>query len=855
MTFEYSPYVLPLIVAAFISIIVAVYTWMHRSSNGAYALFLMAVAIFEWTFAYALEIAGINLETKYFWGVVQYFGIAFVPYSWFVFSISYSNLTKLLSRRFLFLTGLIPFITLLLAATTKWHGMIWSGYAIQRNGSFSAIKAVYGLWFWVHFGYSYLVLLAGTALLIRALWRKQGMYRGQIIAMLIGVLAPWFGNALYLTGNSPIPNLDLTPFAFTITVASLAWAIFGFRLMDIAPLARDRVLDAMSDGVIILNPRDNVVDINQSAAQMIGVLVPNAIGKSADEIFQPWTHLVEQVRANLKIEDEISVGEGEARRSYEVRVSPLKDQYGQVTGRMVMLRAAGGDEIPQPRFAAHEPTSRPLDEENRAEIPPSAASNLAEFFMPRLRPDIPLDSRYSPAWSRTLERIFTLVLRIIAFLGLIAAVLVLPGMNLQFAYLVSTIAIIVIFWMLALWRTLKLSLRTTVFVLSLYGLAITEMYNYGYSVEAFIYFVAIAVFGALFDELRGGLATLFISLAVMATFGALIAQRIYHPVGVIGTEVTPEDVGRVFSSLIAYTAVTASLISFITVLLRSLNRAWQTETQTLNLLQQERDLLEQRVQERTQKLHESNESLLLARDQALEASRLKSHLLARVSHELRTPLGSVLGYAELVEGNVYGEITDEQKDVMGKIIESTNYLTGIVNDLLDTAQIETKGLSLKMDFFSPEVLLKQVNERMAVLARNKGLTFETSLIQPFPEKLYGDEKRIQQILDNLCSNSVKFTRSGGVTVRLYQPAPHQWRMEVADTGVGIPKEAQQDIYVPFHQLSSKITHDNRGTGLGLSIVKQIVEIMGGTIELNSKVNQSSIFTVTLPIAQPQEAVL
>ena len=139
----------------------------------------------------------------------------------------------------------------------------------------------------MHFAYSYIILLIGTILLARVLLRRQGMYRGQIVAMLVAVLAPWIGNVLYLTGNSPIPYLDLTPFAFTVTVAALAWAIFGFHLVDITPLARDRVVDSMREGMIVLDVRGNIVDINNAAARMIGVPVANAIGKTAGDVFLP----------------------------------------------------------------------------------------------------------------------------------------------------------------------------------------------------------------------------------------------------------------------------------------------------------------------------------------------------------------------------------------------------------------------------------------------------------------------------------------------------------------------------------------------------------------------------------------
>jgi signal transduction histidine kinase len=212
----------------------------------------------------------------------------------------------------------------------------------------------------------------------------------------------------------------------------------------------------------------------------------------------------------------------------------------------------------------------------------------------------------------------------------------------------------------------------------------------------------------------------------------------------------------------------------------------------------------------------------------------------------------VLGYAELIKDNALGPINEEQKGAVSKIEQSANYLAGLVNDLLDEAQIETRNLSLNMGVFSPVDMLRQVKDRMSILAQNKELTLDADILPPFPNKLYGDEKRIQQILVNLTSNAIKFTKSGSIAIRIYQPVPNHWAMQVADTGVGIPQESQQDVFMPFRQLNNNVTRENRGTGLGLSIVKQIVELMNGTIELKSELNKGSAFTVILPIITPRE---
>jgi signal transduction histidine kinase len=239
--------------------------------------------------------------------------------------------------------------------------------------------------------------------------------------------------------------------------------------------------------------------------------------------------------------------------------------------------------------------------------------------------------------------------------------------------------------------------------------------------------------------------------------------------------------------------------------------------------------------------------LLLARDQALEASRFKSQLVSRVSHELRTPLGGILGFAELLQNQMFGQLTERQNTAITNIVESTNYLTHTVNDLLDQAQVESKSISLHNAYFKPSSLLEKVSTTMSILAGKKGLDFQTEIAPGFPAELYGDENRLQQIMVNLAGNAIKFTSKGSVRVRVSSPVPARWVIEVVDTGAGIPEAEHLTIFEPFRQLSNSITRENRGSGLGLAIVKQLAELMGGQISLQSEVGRGSTFTVTLPI--------
>lgn len=339
MQFQYTPYLLPLVASSILTGLVAFYVWQRRATaSGGLALALLALASAEWSLGYALEIAGADLGTKIFWGKSQYIGIVTVPLLWIIFAYAYSTRGIRLTRRTVILLSMVPLITLVLAFTTQIHGLIWKDVRIRTVGIFSALDVTHGLWFWVYWTYSNILLLVGTIFIFRSFSRTQGLFRRQNMILLIAVLPPWLGNLLYVSGLSPIPHLDITPFAFALSIAVFAWGIFNFKLVKLAPVARDVVVEKMRDGMIVLDARGNIVDINPAVQNALGLSASQAIGQKARDVFHAWPSLVERYENMLEAQDEIVLGGGESQMWYELRMSPLFDRYERLLGRVVTVR-------------------------------------------------------------------------------------------------------------------------------------------------------------------------------------------------------------------------------------------------------------------------------------------------------------------------------------------------------------------------------------------------------------------------------------------------------------------------------------------------------------------------------------
>jgi signal transduction histidine kinase len=229
-----------------------------------------------------------------------------------------------------------------------------------------------------------------------------------------------------------------------------------------------------------------------------------------------------------------------------------------------------------------------------------------------------------------------------------------------------------------------------------------------------------------------------------------------------------------------------------------------------------------------------------------QASRAKSEFLANMSHELRTPLNAILGFTEMLSDGLYGEMPREFREPLADIQTNGKHLLRLINDVLDLSKIEAGKMELAVEEYSAHEVIQTVRSSLRPLAEEKGLAFSAVVDGALPEVLYGDAKRITQCLLNLAGNALKFTKRGGVTIRAAREGD-LIHYSVTDTGIGIPEDQLDAVFTEFKQLNATITREFGGSGLGLSITKKFVEMHGGRIWVQSRLNEGSTFHFTIPL--------
>jgi diguanylate cyclase (GGDEF)-like protein len=339
MPWHSSPLYLLFFATLFFTPFLAVYATRRRSTAGSSEFSWLMLAVFIWQVGYLLELSTPELSSKIFWLKIQQIGILTIPAIWLLLVVRVTNRGEWITPQRLVGLATVPLVTLIIAFTNELHGWYWTGVQIEPTAAPAlALQVNLGVVAWIWQAYSFSVLLTAIYLLFRTWSRTAVPYRGQIAVLLVASLAPLSWNVVSLNSIDPEAYLRWFPVFFIMFYVAVTWGIFRFRLLDLVPVARDLLVDNLGDGVLVLDSRNRILDMNPKAEVYLGSQLVNCLGKPVDQAF-PNSHrfpTLPDLKTSVTFEIDIPIDGVDHR--FEMIVSPLIKSTLLLTGRLIVLR-------------------------------------------------------------------------------------------------------------------------------------------------------------------------------------------------------------------------------------------------------------------------------------------------------------------------------------------------------------------------------------------------------------------------------------------------------------------------------------------------------------------------------------
>lgn len=327
-------YAILLLISALASVFTMTFIWGRRSTPGARPLLILMLGTAEWSLTYAVHWLVSDLSSKVFWLDATYIGAASVPTSFLIFTLVYTHRENWIRWQSLVLLSVMPVLTVLILWTDQYHGLFFAGKRQLADTFFHDG----GPWFWIYVIYAYLLIFIGLLWLIQRFFGTRRLYRNQAGMVILAASLPWAASILSLTNFNPFPGLDLPPLAFALTGILLTVNLLQARLLDIVPVARNILVENMSDSVLVLDTQNRIVDINPAAQTLLeGAHRQAVLGKQFNSVFAKWIDVIAQFQGAVEKRAEVMLEENPP-RYFDVQINPLYDRQDRFSGRLITWR-------------------------------------------------------------------------------------------------------------------------------------------------------------------------------------------------------------------------------------------------------------------------------------------------------------------------------------------------------------------------------------------------------------------------------------------------------------------------------------------------------------------------------------
>ncbi|HEY3418364.1 MAG TPA: histidine kinase N-terminal 7TM domain-containing protein [Armatimonadota bacterium] len=332
-------YLLLLTLATLVSGALIWATWQQRTVAGALPLFFLSMALAILSISSALEALAPAIAAKEFWMNVEYVGYSLCPVLYFLMVIHSLGMASWTTPRRLLLLFFIPAMTLLFGFTNSAHHLMRANLHLAPVGALVFLGKTNGPWFWMHIGYSFLLMVASLILLFHPRLNTHALYRTRTRLLMVGLLIPIISSVLYVFHISPSPYMDLTPAFGAVSAILIFFSVMRFRLFDIVPMARDQVVESMDDGMLMLDAQRRVVDLNSACQRMLALNAKDALGKPIGKVLVKHPVLLEQLLCPLPLSPmEFTLDAHGCPRYIELRVTPILHQSKQNVGCVALFR-------------------------------------------------------------------------------------------------------------------------------------------------------------------------------------------------------------------------------------------------------------------------------------------------------------------------------------------------------------------------------------------------------------------------------------------------------------------------------------------------------------------------------------